>query len=245
MRGGIGGDGGADGGSPVREGGRLALCFEEAFTVTVRLRANRQVASDADSFRRHIKRLLADADRKARETGYEPGQVRLATYAFVAFLDESVLNSSQQIFAGWTRRPLQEEVFGDHRAGETFFENLRELLSRPDSRALADVLEIYLLCLLLGFRGRYGSDQTGELHALVSRAREKIDRVRGRGEGLAPAWAPAADEEAPSRSDPWVRRLGLAAAGTLGAAVLAFLLYLLLLSPVVDDVRTAAERIVG
>lgn len=236
----------AHGGAPsVRADGGLALCFEEAFTVTVRLRANRQVASDAGAFRRHLKRLLADADRTAREAGYDPGQVRLATYAFVAFLDESVLNSSQEIFADWTRRPLQEEVFGDHRAGETFFENLRELLSRPDSRALADVLEIYVLCLLLGFRGRYGSDQAGELHTLVSRAREKIGRVRGEGTGLAPSWAPAGDEDAPSRSDPWVRRLGLAAAGTLGVTVLLFLLYTLLLSPAVDDVRTAAERVVG
>jgi len=101
--------------------------------------------------------MLVAADREAREAGYDRDVVRLAVYAFVAFLDESVLNSPQDMFSEWPRRPLQEEVFGDHRAGETFFQNMRDLLSRPDSRALADVLEVYLLCLLLGYRGRYGS----------------------------------------------------------------------------------------
>ena len=46
--------------------GRLALALQEAFTVAVRLRANRQVAADADSFRAQIRHLLSAADRDAR-----------------------------------------------------------------------------------------------------------------------------------------------------------------------------------
>src|SRR5690606_3296362 len=85
--------------------GQLALALQEPFTVAIRLRANRQVAADADSFRAHIKQLLNAADREARRLGYDGEYVRLAVYAYIAFLDESVLNSEQPMFAAWPRQP--------------------------------------------------------------------------------------------------------------------------------------------
>jgi type VI secretion system protein ImpK len=101
--------------------GDLALALQEAFTVAVRLRAGRQVAADATSFRAHIKQLLGAADQRARAAGYDGDTVKLAVYAFIALLDESVLTSGQPMFAEWARQPLQEEVFGEHMAGENFF----------------------------------------------------------------------------------------------------------------------------
>jgi type VI secretion system protein ImpK len=73
----------------------------------------------------------------------------------VAFLDESVLNSQAPIAADWRRQPLQEELFGRAIAGNVFFQNLKQLLRRNDSADLADMLEIYYLCMLLGYGGRY------------------------------------------------------------------------------------------
>ena len=83
----------------------------------MRLRANRQTAADADSFRAHLKQLLATADDQARRSGYDQGTVKRAIYAVTVFLDESVLNSSQPMFADWPRKPLQEEIFGGHMGG--------------------------------------------------------------------------------------------------------------------------------
>lgn len=219
--------------------GRLALAFQEPFTVAVRLRSNRQVAADGASFRDHIKQLLLAADREARGAEYEPRDVRLAVYAFVAFLDESVLNSPHPMFSDWPRKPLQEEVFGDHRAGETFFENLRQVLSGPDSPVVADLLEIYLLCLLLGFRGRFSSD-SGEIHALVSRVRDKVTRIRGAPGELSPAWAPPEGEDVPNVRDPWVRRLGVAAAACFTLALLLLGIFTLALGPRVGEARRLA-----
>ena len=45
----------------------------------------------------------------------------------VAFLDESILNLRNPVFADWPRKPLQEELFGHHMAGEIFFQNLQPL----------------------------------------------------------------------------------------------------------------------
>lgn len=223
--------------------GEIALAFQEAFTVTVRLRANRQVASDAGSFRAHIKRLLADADRTVRDAGYAEEHARLAVYAFIAFLDESVLNASQPMFSEWSRRPLQEEIFGDHMAGETFFTQLRDLLKRQDSPELADTLEVYELCLLLGFRGRFGSDQAGELRSLASAIREKIDRVRGGRRPLSPRWRPPEDEEVPVTRDPWLRRLGLAGAAVAAVVIVLFIAYTVALRPGIGSVAELAARI--
>lgn len=207
--------------APVRRGA-LALALQEALTATVRLRANRQSAADAESFRAHVKQLLAGADQEARRAGYAPDDINLGLFAVVAFLDESVLNSGQPMFAEWPRRPLQEELFGEHMAGERFFQYLDQLLRRPDSDDVADLLEVYELCLVLGYRGRYSVGDPGDLFRLTTQIGQKIARVRGVTR-LSPHWAPPANESVPRARDPWLRPLALA---TIGTAVLAVALWI-------------------
>lgn len=196
--------------APPRRG-QLALVLQEVLTATVRLRANRQVAADAESFRSHVKHLLSGAQREARRMGYSSDDVALVLYAVVAFLDESVLNSSQTMFASWPSRPLQEEIFGGHMGGEVFFQHLRQLLARQDSEDLADVLEVFQLCLLLGFQGRYSTTDRGELRGLSAAAGEKIHRIRGNFGELSPAWALPSGETPARARDPWLPWLTFAA----------------------------------
>ncbi len=135
----------------VRRPENLALIFQEVLTAIERLRGNRQGVNDAEAFRHHTREALKNAASAGLAAGYNADDVRLATFAAVAFLDESVLNSQNPIFADWLRKPLQEELFNVHIAGETFFQNLQQLLGRNDSADLADVLEVHHLCMLLGF----------------------------------------------------------------------------------------------
>ncbi|TVP60831.1 MAG: DotU family type IV/VI secretion system protein [Gemmatimonadales bacterium] len=234
----------SESGVPARSG-RLALSLQEIFTVIARIRADRQVAEDADSFREHVKRLLSRADSEARGLGYDDGDVRLALYAVVAFLDESVLNSPRQMFSDWPGRPLQEEVFGDHMAGETFYRYLDDLLGRQDSHALADLLEVFQLCLVLGFRGRYGGGDSGERSRRIRAAREKIDRVRGPIREMAPAWRLPEDGEAPRHSDPWVRRLAVGALGTVALAIVVLITFRLILGPGAREILELSVGITG
>lgn len=213
--------------APSARRGQLALALQEVLTATERLRANRQVAADADSFRQHIKQVLALAEQEGRRAGYTDEEVRLVLYAVITFLDESVLNSTQVMFADWPRRPLQDEIFGGHLGGELFFQNLQALLARPDSEDLADVLEVYQLCLLLGFHGRYSAGESGELQMLVSRVAEKIQRIRGPFGELSPSWKPPAGDIPSAGGDPWLRRLGFTAIGIFALAAVLFVVFTL------------------
>lgn len=229
---------------PVKRRGSLALALQEALTAVVRLRANRASAADAASFRAHLKQLLAAADDQARRAGYGQSEIKRAIYAVTVFLDESVLNSAQPMFADWPRQPLQEELFGGHMGGEIFFQNLRELLTRADSEDLADLLEVHQLCLLLGFKGRYSMGDSGELRGLIGQTAEKINRIRGGWGPLAPNWAPSANESIPVSADPWQHRLLMILAGTAGFAFLLFVIFKLSLRSGISDIEALRRALV-
>src|SRR4029078_8753128 len=87
----------------------LAFVFQELLTVGERLRSNRQQVADAPSFRAQIWAARKQTDEDARRRGYSADDIELATFAVIAFLDESILNLRLPVFAGWGRQPLQGE----------------------------------------------------------------------------------------------------------------------------------------
>ena len=198
--------------------------------MAARIRRNRFQASDADEFRRHILHLLRSADEATRSAGYPGEFAKLGTYAAVALLDESILSSPGPLRDGWLGYPLQQELFGENVAGENFFLQLRDLLARPDSPELADLLELFQLCLLLGFRGRYSASEGAEIRGLITATGQKIQHLRGKDPGLMPqAWLPP-DESAPERVDsriPLLLRIGAVAAGV---ALVLFVVYRIVLA---------------
>jgi type VI secretion system protein ImpK len=220
----------------------LAFTFQEVLTAITRLRTNRQSASDAGIFRTQVKEALGLAEREAKVLGYTPDTIRLAVFAAVAFIDESVLNQPAPIFADWARKPLQEELFGVHVAGEIFFDNLQRLLVRSDSAETADLLEVYELCLLLGYRGRYGAAAKGELVALMHAVDEKIGRVRVRLKDLSPSWRLPSSEDVPLQPDRWSRGLIFAFLTCFLLAMLLFIGFRLSLSSGVSGLRTTASE---
>ena len=210
--------------------GRLALCFQEAFTSAARLKARGSEApSDAAAFRMRVQQLIRNADQEARQLGYGEAEIRLAQYAVIVFVDEAVLHSGIPEFADWPRMPLQEEVFGNNIGGSTFFEYLRTLMEREISEDVADVLEVYQLCLLLGFRGQYRAGD-GTVDALMSKVGERIQRYRETPADLAPTWRLPPGEHFEAPKDIWLRRLRISAAVAWGLVVVAYLAYSMMLS---------------
>lgn len=219
----------------------LALYFQELFTAIVRLRANRQEVTNAEVFRGQVLQAIRVAGQNAKARAYTDEDIQLGVFAVAAFLDESILNLRKPVFQEWVRKPLQEELFGRHVAGETFFENLQQLLGRRDSQELADVLEVYYLCVLLGYLGKYSIASKGDLRALMGQTEDKIKRIRGSRADLSPAWM-LPDDVAPTIADPWLRRLAIVAAACFLGTLILFGVYKIALSSDVSVVQTLSMR---
>jgi type VI secretion system protein ImpK len=218
----------------------LALIFQEVLTAIVRLRSDRQPVSDPNAFRHFILEALKGAARQASVVGYNAGDIKSATFAAVAFLDESILNKRKPTFDDWLRKPLQEELFGTHVAGDVFFDNAGQLLSRADSMDLADLLEIYYLCLLLGFSGRHSANR-GELKQVKDSISEKIDRIRPLPAALAPASTPPKGEVKNSK-DPWLFFLKIASVVCAALMLVLFVSYKVTLHSAIVDLREAPAQ---
>lgn len=212
-------------GVPGARPANLALIFQEVFTAIVRLRSNRQDFSNAELFRTQIVNIIRVGDQVSKAHGYTDEDVKFAIFALVAFLDESVLNLRKPAFDDWVRKPLQEEMFGRHVAGEIFFENLNNLLGRRDSPELGDVVEVYYLCLLLGYLGRYSISSKGDLRAVMHQADDKIKRIRGMGAGLSPQWMLPEGGAVPAVRDPWILRIGIFSTVSAILAAILFVFY--------------------
>src|SRR5512138_3411808 len=93
------------GSSPsLRRHENLALIFQEILVGSERLRSGRQTVTDPALFRQQVIDALKLADQQARHQGYGAEDIKLAIFAVVAFVDESVLNLRLPVFADWLRR---------------------------------------------------------------------------------------------------------------------------------------------
>jgi type VI secretion system protein ImpK len=222
--------------------GTLAIALQEAFTSVARLRANKQIATDAESFRTRIKQVLSTAEQEAKTAGYSADYTRYALFALIALLDETILNCGQAMFANWPLKPLQQEVFGVHMAGELFFQYLQQLLTLPDTPDLADLLEVFNLCLLLGFKGRYAAAQGGDLNALSKKLTQRIHAARGKAIELSPRWRPSTGDIG-KRKDRWVPRLAILATSLTIITAGLFVVYSVKLHSGTADLRTETTRL--
>jgi type VI secretion system protein ImpK len=178
----------APGGSvvaPHEARGLLDLLYDGFYMVF--LLRNRYSPSDPDAFRDRIKQFLTNFERGSRRLEASAEDVHLAKFAYCALIDEVVLMSKLRLRDVWERRPLQLEFFGEQLAGERFFEHLEAL--RQQGVAKLQVLEVFHMCLLLGFQGRYVLEGSEKLNYLTSRLGDEIAQLRGKRAGFAPHWA--------------------------------------------------------
>lgn len=170
-----------------------------------------------DAFGNSMARFLAEVDKKAKSLDLSNEDVQSAKFAFCAAVDEVVLRTSHSQRNSWATFPLQMRVFGDQHAGDHFFQRLDELRSRGAKHL--QTLEVYHLCLLLGFQGRYvvGGDND-KVSSIGARLGDEIARMRGKTPGFAPHALPPDQITNRLRSDLsiWIF-LGIFALADLGA----------------------------
>jgi type VI secretion system protein ImpK len=137
-----------------------------------------------ESFINRMTVFLNDFGNEARKQGASADDIDAAKYAFCAAVDELILRSQYSIRDDWARRPLQLVMFGDQLAGENFFVRLESLRARGSAHQQA--LEVFHMCLLLGFQGRYILEGSEKLNYLTARLGDEIANMKGRRATFAP-----------------------------------------------------------
>jgi len=157
--------------------------LQEGFYLLFMLK-NGSMPPEEATFLDTITAYLAEFDRDARKLRAQGEDIEAAKYAFCAALDEIILSSQFPMRQAWERRPLQLVLFGDQLAGEHFFDRLEALRSAGGVRLPA--LQVFHMCLLIGFRGKYALDGGDKLSYLTARLGEEIAHMQGKSKGFAP-----------------------------------------------------------
>ncbi|MDM5178101.1 type IVB secretion system protein IcmH/DotU [Massilia sp. DJPM01] len=139
---------------------------------------------DNADFQHKTTQFLEDFTRGAKKQGASADDIDAAKYAFCAAVDEIILRSTFSIRDEWERRPLQLVLFGDQLAGENFYHRLESLRTRGSTHLQA--LEVFHMCLLLGFQGRYILEGSEKLNYLTARLGDEIANMKGKRGGFAP-----------------------------------------------------------
>ena len=162
------------------------LLYDGFYLLTLMRRHS--LPADAEAFSGAVQGLLDDFERAAVKAGFGSQDIFDAKYAFCAAVDEAVLGARTPIRDAWERRPLQLVLFGEQLAGEHFFDRLEA--ARNDGARRLQALEVFHMCLLTGFKGRYLLEGPEKLKYLVAQLGEQITHLKGKPAGFAPHWAP-------------------------------------------------------
>ncbi len=131
------------------------------------LKDNSQLLTDSwQAIKDEFSLLLINCQSEAVKAGFSQTIANAALFPVVAYIDELILTSQWKERILWQKESLQRSFFNTTNSGFEFYERLNKLNRQGDDRS---VREVYLLCLSLGYKGRFYSPQD----------RPKIEETRG------------------------------------------------------------------
>ncbi len=208
-----------------RSGADLVSLAGPVLELVLKLRAG--AAAPATNPRPVVQQLLKEMEQRGATLRYGERQIKEVKFALAAFVDETIMSTNLSLRDEWEKFPLQLEYFGEQLAGIKFYEHLDELLKQIETEA--DVVEVYYVSLLLGFKGKYQVYMEDQLQGVIENTAAQLKRVGRLQEAeLSPHWK-VRDQPAP-RSDPglplWAK-IG-AGAGLLIGLLIYLVLFVLL-----------------
>ena len=190
------------------------------------LRLKAGIVAPSNELRPQVAQMLEDFDKRAERYRFNHKIVQVSKFALAAFVDETVLTNNFPLRDEWEKYALQLELFGEQLAGNKFFEKLEAMLKQIE--VTQDAVEIYYLCMLLGFKGRYAVYEQEKLLAILQQTANALVKVgKIRPVDLAPNWLSADQPKPPpKRGMPvWAKISALAFVGL--AAVVYLVMFLM------------------
>ncbi len=201
------------------------------FDLVLRLKAG--IVQPSNKLRPKIVGMLDDFEKRAERYRFNPKIIRVSKFALASFVDETVLTNNFPLKEEWEKNPLQLEYFGEQLAGNKFFEKLESMLKQI--KDTSDAVEIYYVCMLLGFKGRYAVYEHDKLVSIMQKTANGLVKA-GKivPTELSPHWLANDQPEPPKkRGMPiWAK---ISAFGGLALAVIVYLAMFLLSSKFLND----------
>ena len=123
--------------------------------------------SDVAGLHQRLVNEIKSFDSRAKEQGVRPEIVLAARYILCAFLDEAVLNTPWGAESAWPQKTLLSTFHNETAGGEKFFQILDRMRASPADNLY--ILELFYICLSLGFQGKY---------RVVHRGKEQLEQTR-------------------------------------------------------------------
>ena len=206
------------------------------FDLILRLKAG--IVAPSNDLRPKIASLLDDFERRGERYRFSSKIIQVSKFALASFVDETVLSNNFNLKEEWEKNPLQLEYFGEHLAGNKFFEKLAAMIKQID--VTADAVEIYYVCMLLGFKGRYAVYEKERLLQIMQETATALVRAgKIRPVELSPHWLANDQPEppAPKKMPTWAK------IGALGGLGFAFIIYLVMFMVVSSFLKNAIEKL--
>lgn len=197
------------------------------------LRVKAGIVAPSNELRPQVAAMLADFEKRAERYRFNHKIVQVAKFALASFVDETVLTNNFPLRDEWEKYALQLEYFGEQLAGNKFFEKLDAMLKQIE--VTQDAVEIYYVCMLLGFKGRYGVYEQEKLLAIMQKTANALVKVgKIKPVELSPHWL-ANDQPKPpeKRGMPVWAKIG--AFSGLGLAFIVYLVMFLFSSKFLDE----------
>jgi len=208
------------------------------FDLILRLKAG--IVAPSNDLRPKVAAMLDEFEKRSERYRFNHKIVQVSKFALAAFVDETVLMNNFPMRDQWEKYALQLEYFGEQLAGNKFFEKLEAMLGQIE--VTKDAVEIYYVCMLLGYKGRYAVYEQEKLLAIMERTANalvkagKIVPVE-----LSPHWLANDQPEPPKkRGMPiWAK---LTALGGLGVAFIVYLVMFVMSSTFLNDTMKALTQ---
>ncbi|MEO6588118.1 MAG: type IVB secretion system protein IcmH/DotU [Pyrinomonadaceae bacterium] len=207
------------------------------FDLILRLKAG--IVQPSNDLRPKIASMLDEFEKRAERYRFNPKVVQVAKFGLAAFVDEAVMTNNFPLRDQWERNPLQLEYFGEQLAGEKFFDKLEAMLGQIE--VTQDAVEIYYVCMLLGFKGKYAVYEKEKHLAIMQKtANALVKSGKIRPVELSPHWL-AGDQPVPPAERKMPTWAKVTAFAGLGLAIITYLAMFLVSSKFLDDAMQALQ----
>ncbi|MEL8285713.1 DotU family type IV/VI secretion system protein [Escherichia coli] len=148
----------------------IVECYMPVFKLISSVRVFPEEYSDYDSTRKNIINTVEEAVRNSEKMSLSDSELDAAFYAVIVMLDEAILCSELPCRKEWRDNLLQIKYFGHSTGGGEFFYKLDKVIESGSQAGW-----VFLLCLLLGFRGKYSVGSNDEINNYISRLRRQCE----------------------------------------------------------------------